>query len=159
MKDLKKNGKKIVKYENGDTKKQLLARSRGLLFKTKDSWTDQQKERARILFIELPIIKQAYDLAQQFKVWYAKKYDKNESPYDELKKWFDRVKQSNITAFNTTIETIKRHIVGILNYFTDRSTNAFSESLNSKIKLFKTLVRGIKKLLLNFPCPFFIGRV
>jgi len=73
------------------------------------------------------------------------KIQKNESPYNELKKWFNKVKQSNITAVNTTIETIKRHIVGILNYFTDRSTNAFAESLNSKIKLFKTLVRGIRK--------------
>lgn len=38
------------RYENGDTKKELLARSRYLLFKSADKWTDRQKKRARILF-------------------------------------------------------------------------------------------------------------
>jgi len=86
--------------------------------------------------------KLVYDDLQSVRVKERKKIIKYESPYNELKKWFDRVKQSNITAFNTII---KRYIVGILNYFTDRSTNVFVESLNFKIKLLKTLVRGIKK--------------
>lgn len=37
-------------YANRDTRKQLLARSRYLLFKSSDKWTDSQKERASILF-------------------------------------------------------------------------------------------------------------
>ena len=37
-------------YENGDTRKQLLARSRYLLFKSPDKWTEKQKQRAKILF-------------------------------------------------------------------------------------------------------------
>ena len=39
-----------IRYGNGDTKKELLARSRYLLFKSADKWTDKQKNRARILF-------------------------------------------------------------------------------------------------------------
>ena len=35
---------------NGDTKKQLLARSRYLLFKSAEKWTEKQKTRAKILF-------------------------------------------------------------------------------------------------------------
>jgi len=33
-------------FENGDTRKQLLARSRYLLFKSPDKWSDSQKKRA-----------------------------------------------------------------------------------------------------------------
>jgi hypothetical protein len=35
---------------NGDTVKQLLARSRYILYKSREKWTINQEERARILF-------------------------------------------------------------------------------------------------------------
>lgn len=47
-----------ITYENGDTKKQLLARSRHLLFKPENRWHPQQQERAAILFREFPRIKE-----------------------------------------------------------------------------------------------------
>ncbi|WP_289024664.1 transposase, partial [uncultured Salegentibacter sp.] len=37
---------------NGDSQKQLLARSRYLLYKSTEKWTNNQKERAAILFTE-----------------------------------------------------------------------------------------------------------
>ena len=49
-----------VRYGNGDTKKELLARSRYLLFKSADKWTDRQKKRAGILFGLYPDLKKAY---------------------------------------------------------------------------------------------------
>lgn len=39
-----------VVLANGDTHKQLLARSRYLLFKPADKWTESQRQRAEILF-------------------------------------------------------------------------------------------------------------
>ncbi len=56
-----------VVYENGDTTKQLLARSRYLLFKPHSKWKDQQKERAGILFREYPPLKVGYDLSMLFR--------------------------------------------------------------------------------------------
>jgi len=41
-------------FENGDTRKQLLARSRYLLFKSPEKWSESQKLRAEILFREYP---------------------------------------------------------------------------------------------------------
>ena len=38
------------RYENGDTRKELLARSRYLLFKSGEKWTQSQRKRAEILF-------------------------------------------------------------------------------------------------------------
>ena len=42
---------------NGDTRRELLIRSRYLLFKSADKWTEKQKQRAKILFEEYPDIK------------------------------------------------------------------------------------------------------
>lgn len=50
------------RYHNGDTRKELLIRSRYLLFKSANDWTDSQKQRAAILFEEYPDIKKAYGL-------------------------------------------------------------------------------------------------
>jgi hypothetical protein len=44
-------------FENGDTLKQLLARSRYLLFKRKHKWTPSQEVRAKILFEQFPDLK------------------------------------------------------------------------------------------------------
>jgi len=48
---------------NGDTLKQLLARSRYLLFKHQVKWTQSQKLRAELLFARYPELKKAYDLS------------------------------------------------------------------------------------------------
>ncbi|WP_293955085.1 transposase, partial [Sphingobacterium sp. UBA7855] len=47
---------------NGDTLKQLLARSRYLLFKHTSRWSENQKHRAELLFMRFPKLKLAYDL-------------------------------------------------------------------------------------------------
>ena len=64
MEQAKLSGKKHIAQtlENGDTRKQLLARSRYLLFKSADKWTDKQKHRAKLLFELYPDIKKAYSL-------------------------------------------------------------------------------------------------
>ena len=49
---------------NGDTLKQLLARSRYLLYKNSSKWTQNQVQRAKILFGQYPDIEKAYKLCQ-----------------------------------------------------------------------------------------------
>ena len=52
MENAKLEGREYVpfRYENGDTRKELLARSRYLLFKSGEKWTRSQSKRAEILF-------------------------------------------------------------------------------------------------------------
>ena len=50
---------------NGDTLKQLLARSRYLLYKSEHKWTSEQNERALVLFERFPDIQKAYRLSQE----------------------------------------------------------------------------------------------
>ncbi len=49
-------------FSNGDTSRQLLARSRYLLYKAPNKWTENQSKRAKILFKNYPDISQAYSL-------------------------------------------------------------------------------------------------
>jgi transposase len=130
-------------YANGDTKKQLLARSRYLLFKPQSNWHNQQQERAKILFEEFPKIKDAYTLSMMFRSCYEHSQNIMEAK-EQLTKWHQKVKEKDFDAFNTAAESIRWHETTILNYFIDRSTNASAESFNAKLKSFRSVVRGVR---------------
>ncbi|WP_449394568.1 ISAon1 family transposase [Confluentibacter flavum] len=51
-------------FSNGDTRKQLLARNRYLLYKAPNNWTRNQSERCEVLFAQYPDIRMAFDLVQ-----------------------------------------------------------------------------------------------
>ena len=128
-------------FPNGDTKKQLLARSRYLLFKSPEKWSKSQKERAGILFAQYPDLKQAYSLTHSLRMIFSRRVKKDEARL-LLARWYDKVDNSGFASFNTIAGTIYEHYDEILNYFVNRSTNAFAESFNAKIKAFRAQLRG-----------------
>jgi transposase len=128
--------------ENGDTIKQLLARSRYVLYKKPTEWTPTQKQRADILFYLYPDIHAAYQLAQQLKGIFEHTKDKIYA-YTKLAKWHETVNQAGFKSFNSISRTIQNHYKTILNYFDNRSTNASAESFNAKIKAFRAQFRGV----------------
>ncbi|WP_199287777.1 ISAon1 family transposase [Pseudotamlana carrageenivorans] len=130
-------------FSNGDTRKQLLARSRYLLFKSPDKWTSSQKERAGILFMQYPMIKEAYDLSNQLRVIYNTCTDKNIA-MTKLALWYNQIENSGFKSFRVVMNTISLNYRGILNYFDNRSTNAAAESFNAKIKAFRQQLRGVR---------------
>lgn len=130
---------------NGDTKKQLLARSRYLLFKSGEKWTDKQKQRAKILFELYPEIKKAYSLTHSLRMIFTFTNDKGVA-YTKLAKWFNDVTESGFKSFNTITATIYAHYPNILNFFDNRSTNASAESFNAKIKAFRATQRGVRDI-------------
>jgi len=131
--------------ENGDTLRQLLVRSRFLLFKHPHKWTESQRFRASLLFDKYPRIKKAYDLAQSLRVIFSKTKEKAVA-YAKLAKWYDQVEKSELKSFRIVSNTIKTHYIGILNYFDNRSTNASAESFNAKVKAFRTAFRGVREI-------------
>ena len=135
----------LKNFENGETPKQLLARSRYLLFKSKNKWTDNQKERAKILFKNYPDIKLSYELSQKLS-WVYQNTDNKTYALSRLAKWHEEVRQANFKTFNTISKTIELNYRDILNYFDNRSTNASAESFNAKIKGFRTQLRGVRKV-------------
>ncbi len=131
-----------LRFDNGDTKKQLLARSRYLLFKSPDKWSLTQKTRAKILFAQYPDIKQAFSLTHSLRLIFSLTKDKAVA-YTKLARWYNDVTDSGFKAFNTISATIYMHYKEILNFFDNRSTNASAESFNAKLKAFRTALRGV----------------
>ncbi|MFR9534542.1 MAG: transposase [Rikenellaceae bacterium] len=129
-------------FANGDTKKQLLARSRYLLFKSPDKWTEKQKVRAKILFAQYPDLKQAHSLSHSLRMIMSRKLTKDEARLS-LARWYTQVEEAGFYSFNVIAATIYEHYDEILNFFVNRSTNAFAESFNSIIKAFRTNLRGV----------------
>jgi transposase len=129
-------------FENGDTKKQLLARSRYLLFKSSDKWTEKQKQRAQILFELYPDIKKAFSLAHSLRMIFSKNSIKDAARLS-LARWYNEVADAEFKSFNTISATVYEHHEEILNFFINRSTNASAESFNAKIKAFRAALRGV----------------
>lgn len=139
-------------YENGDTPKQLLARSRYLLYKPSNKWTESQKARANILFEQHPDLQKAYKLSMQFRSIYEHSADIPQA-YNKLNQWYQRVEQSQFDSFITAAHSVQAHQDTILAYFIKKKTNALAEAFNSKIKAFRSVFRGVRDL------PFFLYRV
>lgn len=130
---------------NGDTVKQLLARSRYVLYKKQKDWTDTQKQRAELLFESYPDLEQAYKLTQQLSNIFDTTKEKIFAT-TKLALWHEKVAQSGFKSFNTISRTIMNHYRTILNYFDNRSTNASAESFNAKIKAFRAQFRGVTNI-------------
>lgn len=150
-----KNSNKAYKPEiliTGDTRRQLLARSRYSLYKSPEKWTKTQAFRAKVLFEEYPEIQKAYALSQQLREIFNTTKEKNIA-LTKLAQWYDKVEKSDIKSFATIMNTVKINYDRILNYFNNRSTNASAESFNAKIKAFRTQFRGVRNV------PFFLFRL
>jgi transposase len=138
-------------HKNGDTPKQLLARSRYVLAKRADQWTKSQKERAQLIFKHYPLLATAYSIVMQLRMVY--KCQQKTSATVKLNAWIDKIKTIDIKQFATVAYTIQARKETILNYFNNRNTNANAESFNAKIKLFRANLRGVIDI------PFFMFRL
>jgi transposase len=145
--EAKLTGKKYIPQtlENGDSKKQLLARSRYLLFKSADMWTEKQKHRAKLIFELYPDIRKAYSLTHSLRMIFSNNSIKDAARLS-LARWYNKVNESGFKSFNTISATVYEHHDEILNFFINRSTNASAESFNAKIKSFRTSLRGVSDM-------------
>lgn len=144
MEEVKIEGEEYVpfRYANGDTRKELLMRSRYLLFKSAEKWTERQKQRAAILFSEYPDIKKAYGLCHSLRMIFAKNTIKDAARLS-MARWYNKVEEAGLHSFNVIAATFYEHYDEILNFYKNRSSNAMAESFNAKIKLFRANLRGV----------------
>lgn len=127
--------------ENGDTPKQLLARCRYILAKKEAYWTPNQQQRADLLFKRHPDLQNAYHHVLAFRNIYE---DTNKANAEiRFNKWISDVLEKDMKIFDTVANTVKNNLDNIINFFTNRNTNANAESFNSKIKLFRANQRGV----------------
>ena len=130
------------RFPNGDTRKELLIRSRYLLFKSAEKWTDRQKQRAAIIFDEYPDIKEAYSLCHSLRIIFSKNTIKDAARLS-MARWYNKVEKAGLHSFNVIAATFYEHYNEILNFYNNSSSNALAESFNAKIKLFRANLRGV----------------
>ena len=130
-------------YSNGETMRQILARSKHTLMMSDNKWTDVQRHRANILFRHYPILKKAYTLAMKLRRIFNSRIGRIRAMklFDD---WFNKVSELENNSFRAVIKTIRNHYPTILNYFLRRATNASAESFNSKVKIFRSQMRGVR---------------
>jgi transposase len=137
---------------NGDTLKQLFARSNRLIMKNQSKWTQTQKERAELLFRYSPRLEHAYGLYMGLTAIFNN-CTGVDTALDAIDKWIQKVKRAQEKVFDSVVDTIKANIDTIVNYFEARSTNASAESFNAKVKIFRAQLKGVCDI------PFFIFRL
>jgi transposase len=143
IKKAKELGKKYVPtfFENGDTLKELLARSKYLLYKNNTEWTINQTTRATLLFEKYPLLKSVYEMTLSFRGIY-RNISKIRA-HEQFMEWKEKIIALKIDEFNTVVNSLEYYLEDILNFFNYRSTNANAESFNSKIKNFRANLRGV----------------
>lgn len=132
-------------FSNGDTRRQLLARSRHLILQNNSKWTKSQTTRAEILFEQYPEIKKAYQVSLELTQIYNLKI-KKEIALTKFAHWYNKVDKLNCKFFKSVIQTMQNNYRDIVNYFDNRSTNASAESFNAKIKAFRATQRGVRDI-------------
>lgn len=151
----KEVGRKFIPhtFRNGDTRRQLLARSRHIVMKHSSKWTISQRQRAEILFEQYPAIKEAYDVSMELTQIYNERITNKGIALTKLNRWYNKVESLGCKFFNSVIQTMQNNYGTIINYFDNRSTNASAESFNAKVKAFRAQFRGVRDI------PFFIFRL
>jgi transposase len=139
-------------FENGDTRRQLLASSRHIVMKHHSRWTDSQRRRAEILFREYPALAEAYHVSIELTDIYNWRITPGVA-LSKLARWYDKVERLGLKFFRSVIETMQNNYGSICNCFENRSTNAAAESFNAKVKAFRSQLRGLTGI------PFFIFRL
>lgn len=132
-------------FENGDTRVELLTRCKYLICKSPDKWSERQKKRSEILFKEYPKLKGAYWIVNKLRAIFKSNIDR-ETAKAKFHGWYDEVSKCTSRELKAARDTIKFREDEVLNYFVNRSTNAAAESLNSKLKCFRSQLRGVADL-------------
>jgi transposase len=137
---------KATKLTNGESRIEMLTRSRYLLFNRQQDWTISQQKRAALLFETFPSLKITYQLTQQIRQWLD---ISNVGNYEwqierQLIAWYDDAEQAKLPEIENLIRLIGSHEQKIMNYFIKGKTNAKAEAMNNKIQRFITANYGVR---------------
>src|SRR5690606_20336345 len=107
IEEAKKQGIKYTPLvlENGDSPKQLLARSRYILAKKPSDWTLNQNQRAEILFRQYPILKKAYQHTMEFRNIYENKTRSHAE--QRIKCWIEKSQEQEIKEFLSVSRSVQ----------------------------------------------------
>jgi transposase len=110
----------------------------------KNKLTPKIKEERDLMLEMYPKLGEGYRLKQLFKDFWDIQDKEDAEGY--LAFWCDIAMESGIFPFQKTVNTIKAHWSGIINYIESKINNGILEGLNSKIQLAKKRARGYKNI-------------
>ena len=137
---------KETRLVNGESRTEMLTRSRYLLFKKEEKWILSQQKRASLLFETFPQLKSVYQLTLQIRQWLNKENVGKHAWQIErdLIHWYDNAEQQKLPEVENLIRLIGGHEQKIMNYFIKGKTNAQAEAINSKIQRFIASNYGVR---------------
>jgi len=141
------------RLKNGETLVEALTHCNKQLTISREKWSHSQEERGKILFARYPKLEEAYNKVNSLRAIFRNKKLDKETARAKFKDWYKDIAACTIREVKSVRDTIKFYEDEILNYFLKRQTNASAESLNSKIKCFRSQVKGVRDI------PFFMYRL
>lgn len=141
------------RLDNGETLVEALTRCNKQMNTSREKWSESQETRAKILFARYPKLQEAYRLVNSLRAIFRNDKLDKESAKNKFEEWYGKVASCTLREVKSVRDTIKFYEDEILNYFIKRQTNASAESLNSKIKCFRSQVKGVTDI------PFFMYRL
>lgn len=113
------------------------------LLKNKEDLTEEQQAILTKVLNISPILKQVYDLKEQFREIFNQADSKEEAKL-KLHAWILGVIKKDINTCFGFVKTLLNWEDNILNYFLDRLSSGFVEGVNNKIKLIKRKAFGFR---------------
>lgn len=115
-----------------------------ILRKQHECLTEADKEKLALLYSYSPTLKKAHRYALKLTNIFNT-HTNRKAAMAKINRWIVSVTKSDLTCFNSFIETLKKYQGGIANYFKARKNSGFVEGLNNKIKVVKRRCYGFFK--------------
>jgi len=144
--DVRKVEMKRLQKELNKSDYEKLKNIHWILRKKREDLTDSEKEKLTYLFSLSSEIKKVYDFTYELTdIFNEKKLNKEEGT-DKIRKWIEKVNESDVKCFETFINTLTKHMDKIANYFIKRESSGFVEGLNNKLKVIKRQCYGLRNV-------------
>ena len=146
---LRKSECRRLKKELPEAEHEIVKGTLWIVRKNHQNLDSDERARLRALFKLSPRLKLAYTLREELTAIFEMSLTKAQAQV-RLRKWANKVRQSNLTCFDSFLTTLDNWFSEIANYFRDRLNSGFVEGLNNKIKTLKRRCYGILNITTLF---------
>lgn len=139
--------RKRVQSNLSDEERRYFKHNRFVLLKRKEKlkWNEKRNEIRKLdhMLNASQELTDAYNLLQFF--YYVNRSNDKEMMKERLKKFANKVEESNLKEFKNALNTIRNNYEYILNSSDSKFTNSFTEGKNNNIKTMKRVGFGYRK--------------
>ncbi len=116
-----------------------------ILVKSKDYFSEEDKEILRPLFTYYPKLQLVYMYSHRLTTTFNSKLTKEQAT-EAFRKWIEDVSSSKVKCFKTFIVTLDKYMEEITNYFLYRNSSGFVEGFNNRIKVLTRRSYGLSNI-------------